>query len=194
MQEEILIQISNKIKEKRREKNITIQELATRAKVSKGLISQIENNRTIPSLLVLVNIISSLNLDLNEFFKDIALETSDSKVIIKRKEEYRKFEKENAKGFSYKRVLTKNIKNLPIDIVLLELKKGAKRQNMVKTEAYEYKYIIKGSVEYLIENETYLLEEGDSLLFDGRLNHKPTHVGNVDTLILVVYFFIRADQ
>ena len=64
MQEDILIQISNRIKEIRKKKNITVQELADKADVSKGLISQIENNRTVPSLPVLMSIVRSLNLDL----------------------------------------------------------------------------------------------------------------------------------
>ena len=59
MEEDIIIQISNHIKDKRREKNITVQELASRANVSKGLISQIENSRTVPSLIVLIDIIKS---------------------------------------------------------------------------------------------------------------------------------------
>ena len=36
----------------------------------------------------------------------------------------------------------------------------------------------------------YILQEGDSLFFDGRLGHKPANIGNEDALILVVYFFI----
>jgi len=32
----------------------------------------VENNRTIPSLPVLLGIIRALNLDLNDFFRDIA--------------------------------------------------------------------------------------------------------------------------
>ena len=71
MEDDVLIQISNRIKDKRREKNITVQELASRANVSKGLISQIENSRTIPSLIVLIDIIKALEIDLNAFFKDI---------------------------------------------------------------------------------------------------------------------------
>ena len=69
MQEDILIQISNKTKEIRKQKNITIQELANKAEVGKGLISQIKNNRTVPSLPVLMNIVHSLNLDLNDFLR-----------------------------------------------------------------------------------------------------------------------------
>jgi transcriptional regulator with XRE-family HTH domain len=191
MQEDLLIQISNKIKEVRTQKNITIQVLAEKAEVSKGLISQIENNRSIPSLPVLMNIILSLNLDLNDFFKNINLKGPDKgKVIVKKKEDYKLFEKEVAGGFVYHRIMSPNLKDGPIDIVLLDLKKGASRAKMVKTEAYEFKYIIKGKVEYLIENKNYLLEEGDSIFFDGRKGHKPSNAGSTDALILIVYFFI----
>ncbi|MFX5530058.1 helix-turn-helix transcriptional regulator, partial [Acinetobacter baumannii] len=64
MQEDIIIQITNKLKELRKEKNITLQELADSAGVSKGMLSQVENNRTIPSLTVFLNIIKSLQIDI----------------------------------------------------------------------------------------------------------------------------------
>lgn len=190
MQEDILIQISNKIRGARKGKNATVQDLATKARVSKGLISQVENNRTIPSLPVLLAIIRALNLDLNDFFKDIVPSAKTPKVLVKNANEYQKFEKEKVKGFSYKRILTRDIKNLPIDIVLLELKKGAKRHTLVHTEAYEYKYMIKGSVQYLIDGKKYPLKEGSSLFFDGRLGHTLLNAGKSDAQILVVYFFI----
>ncbi|GEP89470.1 transcriptional regulator, XRE family with cupin sensor [Chitinophaga terrae (ex Kim and Jung 2007)] len=190
MADDIIMQISNKIKEKRKAKGITIQELADRAEVSKGLISQIENNRTVPSLLVLINIIKALQLDMNEFFNEIDQQQANSRVIIKQRAAYQAFEKEPAKGFVYKRILTRNVKKLPVDIVLLELKKGASPTQVVKTDAYEYKYIIKGKVEYLIDNETYTLEEGDSLFFDGRLGYQPRNAGNENAQILAVYFLI----
>jgi transcriptional regulator with XRE-family HTH domain len=189
MQEDILIQIGNKIKEIRKAKGITVQELANKAEVSKGLISQIENNRTIPSLLVLMNIITSLGLDLNEFFKGIE-QQQVSHVIVKRSEEYYEFEKEKTKGFRYKRIMTRNLKHFPVDIVMLELKPGAKRSNTVKTEAYEYKYIVQGTVAYFIGNEKHTLYAGDSIFFDGRQGHRPENVGEDTALILVAYFFI----
>ncbi len=65
---------------------------------------------------------------------------------------------------------------------------------MIKTDAYEYKYIIKGKVEYQIEETKYVLEEGDSLFFDGRLPHKPANLGTTDALMLVIYFFITTDK
>src|SRR5690349_2110948 len=151
MQEDILIQISNRIKQIRIEKKITIQELAIKADVSKGLISQIENNRTVPSLGVLMNIIHSLNLDFNEFFKDISHQKKNSNpVIFKKQKDMQVFEKEHAKGFLYHRSFTRNLQGGPADFILLELKKGAKRNKMIKTESFEYNYMIRGKVEYTI--------------------------------------------
>ncbi len=195
MQEDMLIQISNKIKEVRKQKNITVQELANKADVSKGLISQIENNRTVPSLPVLMNIIQSLNLDLNEFFKDITpKKKTPQKIVFKSPKEYQTFEKEYAKGFLYHRVFTRNLQGGPVDFVLLELKKGAKRTQMVKTDSYEYNYMIKGKVEYQIEDKKYIFQEGESLFLDSRLGHKLSNIGQGDALMLVVYFFITANQ
>lgn len=189
MQEDLLIQISNKIKEVRKQKNITVQALATKARVSKGLISQIENNRTIPSLPVLMNIIHSLDFDMTNFFNGISIGNNQAKVLIIRSIDYHPFKKEVARGFIYKRILTLNLNCNPADFILLELKKGARRKKAVHTDALEFKYIIKGKVEYLIENEKYILTEGDSLFFDGQLGHNLANVGNSNALILVVYCF-----
>jgi transcriptional regulator with XRE-family HTH domain len=188
MQENVLIQISSKIKEKRLAKNITIQELANKARVSKGLISQIENNRTIPSLPVLMNIVDSLDFDMTEFFSGIS-SGNHSKVIIIRPNDQQLFKKEVAKGFVYRRIMTLNLNCNPADFILLELKKGARRKQTVHTDALEFKYMIRGTVEYTIENEKYILNEGDSLFFDGHMGHNLVNIGNTDAMILVVYCF-----
>lgn len=188
MEENIILNISNRIKEIRKDKNITVQELADRANVSKGLISQIENNRTVPSLIVLINIIQALDVDMNQFFKDIAPDNSLPPVIIKRKDEYDHFEKEQAIGFLYQRIFTKTIKASTLDIVLLELEPYANRP-MVVTDAFEYKYILSGKVDYIFEDQQYLLSEGDSMLFDGRLPHTPKNPTDQKAIMLIIYIF-----
>ncbi|TSJ42729.1 helix-turn-helix transcriptional regulator [Mucilaginibacter corticis] len=188
MEEDIIIQISNHIKEKRREKNITVQELATRANVSKGLISQIENSRTVPSLIVLIDIIKALDIDLNIFFKDIHTKTNQQLILVKRKNEYERFEKEHAEGFHYQRIFTQYISQSTVDIVILELEPDAKRP-LVETEAYEYKYILSGEIEYRFNDEIIVLSKGDSILFDGRIPHTPRNLGSDIATTLVIYFF-----
>jgi transcriptional regulator with XRE-family HTH domain len=188
MQEDILIQISNHIKSRRREKNITVQELAVRANVSKGLISQIENSRTIPSLIVLIDIIKALEIDLNEFFKNIHSKTNELPILVKRKTEYDRFEKEHAIGFQYQRILTRLINQSTIDIVILELEPDAHRP-LVQTEAFEYKYILSGEIEYQFNDDKIRLSQGDSMLFDGRIPHTPKNLGKAIASMLVIYFF-----
>src|SRR5580698_9885026 len=104
MHEELLLLLGDKIKSKRTQKNITLEQLATRAGVSKGLISQIENNRTVTSLPVLFNIIHSLEEDLKTFFEDMHESLGNGHVLIVRKGQEKIFEKEPVRGFSYKRI------------------------------------------------------------------------------------------
>jgi transcriptional regulator with XRE-family HTH domain len=189
MNEELLLLLGDKIKTKRTLKNITLEQLATRAGVSKGLISQIENNRTVPSLPVLFNIIHSLEEDLKTFFEDMHESLNSNHVLIIRKGQENPFSKEPAKGFSYKRILTRTISSQATDVVLLELKKNARRTQMISTDAFECKYILKGCIEYVIEKEVFTLHEGDTLFFDGRAPHRLKNTGDSEALILITYFF-----
>ncbi|WP_040627021.1 cupin domain-containing protein [Mucilaginibacter paludis] len=188
MEEDILIQISNKIKERRREKNITVHDLAIKANVSKGLISQIENSRTIPSLIVLIDIIRSLDIDLNVFFKDIHSKSSSTPIIVRRKEQYEHFEKEDAHGFYYQRIFTQHIKHSTVDFVLLELNVDASRP-FVETQAFEFKYFLSGEIAYHFNDKTITFSAGDSMLFDGRIPHTPKNIGTEKAMMLVIYFF-----
>src|SRR5580704_9024142 len=189
MNEELLLLIGDKIKTKRTLRNITLGQLAQKAGVSKGLISQIENNRTVPSLPVLFNIIHSLEENLRSFFEDMQDGDSKNHIILVRKGEEKHFTKEPVKGFTYKRILTRSIASQATDVVLLELKKKASRRQMIRTDAFECKYILKGDVEYQIGEELFTLHEGDTLFFDGRAKHRLKNIGPDDALILVFYLF-----
>lgn len=188
MEHEVVVQISNKIKSIRKEKNLTLQDIADRAGVTKGLISQIENSRTIPSLLVLIQIIKALEVDLDLFFNDLGAHANAVPILVQRKADYERFEKEPSSGYEYFRIFTKKVKQSTIDIVLLEIQPGSSR-DFVQTEAFEYKYIISGSVKYQFLDQEIELGAGDSMLFDGRLPHNPINEGTEVVKMLVVYFF-----
>lgn len=189
MNEELLLLIGDKIKKKRTLRNITTEQLAKRAGVSKGLISQIENNRTVPSLPVLFNIIHSLDEDLRTFFKDMHDGFGNNHILIIRKGQEKLFSKEPVKGFVYKRILTRSIHSQAVDVALLELKKKATRKQLITTDAYECKYVLKGDIEYQVEKEVFTIHEGDTLFFDGRAGHRLRNIGPDDAVILVFYLF-----
>ena len=62
--------IGKKIKMLRNKNNLTLNELASRLELSKGFLSQLENNLTSPSIKTLENIIEVLGSNFVEFFKD----------------------------------------------------------------------------------------------------------------------------
>ncbi len=82
---EVVSRIAQKIRSTRLKKNLTIQELADRTKVTKGLLSKIENSRTIPSLPVFVQLIQSLDISLKEFDASaphLPINESPNKVVM----------------------------------------------------------------------------------------------------------------
>ena len=63
------MEIGNKIKRLRLQLNLSQAELADRCELTKGYISQLENDLTSPSISTLCDILSALGTDLSEFFK-----------------------------------------------------------------------------------------------------------------------------
>ena len=62
--------IGLKLKELRILKGLTQEELADRAELSKGFISQIERNLTSPSIATLIDILQSLGTTTAHFFTE----------------------------------------------------------------------------------------------------------------------------
>lgn len=66
--EEFIINLANNIRYYRKKVDISANELARRANLSPGLISQVENARTIPSVMTIYKIANSLKLDIKKLF------------------------------------------------------------------------------------------------------------------------------
>ena len=62
------MEIGSKIRELRILNGLTQEELADRSELSKGFISQLENDLTSPSISTLEDILQCLGMSLNEFF------------------------------------------------------------------------------------------------------------------------------
>ncbi len=187
MSKDIILQIGYRIKEKRKEKKITLQQLAEEVGVTKGLISQVENNRTVPSLTVLLRIIKALHVDLNDFFDKFSTLESNEPVTIK-PGEHQRIEKEYTRGIYYYRITSFKHNGKLVDIVLHRQEKSAKK-GYVSTEAHEFDYMLKGKMQYTIEGKKYILNEGDSFFYDARKMHLSRCLSEEPYEMLVVYFF-----
>lgn len=186
--DDFLIGIGKRIRAIRKEERMTISMLASSAGVSNGLISRIENGRTIPSLPVLLSLITSLNHDVSKFFEGVESKIGGKYICI-RAAEQEIIEKEvEAVGFSYSKIFGKSINSLGFEAVVLTIQPNSKRE-MVTTDAWEFKYILSGHCIYNIDGEEVLLNEGDSIYFDGRLPHVPINKSESPCVMLVLYFY-----
>lgn len=185
-----LIGIGKRIKDIRKKNKKTISTVANAANVSNGLISRIENGRTIPSLPVLLNIINALEIEVSDFFEGMPKPTGEN-YIVSRAEDNSIIEKEDdAKGFTYQYIFGKQLSSIGFEVVLLEVKPDSKREK-VETDAFEYKYMLSGECVYIIGDDEVLIKEGDSIFFDGRIPHVPINRSKTTAKMLVLYFFFN---
>ncbi|MEC3875117.1 helix-turn-helix domain-containing protein [Chryseobacterium salviniae] len=185
---DFIIGIGKRIKDIRKESGLTINELANRANVSNGLISRIENGRTIPSLPVLLDLIQSLDIDASYFFEGVEKDSTSKFMYIPRENQHIIEKEIEAQGFTYMHIFSKSLNSLGFEAVLLTLEPNSKREKVI-TDAWEFKYILKGKVKYLIDQEEIILSEGDALYFNGRHPHVPVSISHESCVMLVLYLY-----
>lgn len=185
MNEHIIVGIGKKIRAIRQQQNLKLHEVAKVAGVSKSLLSKIENSRSVPSLPVLIAVIKALKVEFSAFFEGIEA-SAEAPYIHKKRDEYVPTEKESAIGFVYQHILSKHASQVVVDAVLLDLQPKSQRKK-VTTDGYEFKFVLRGEVEYHIGDDVVHMEAGDSLFFDGRIPHVPVNTSDEVCSMLVVY-------
>jgi len=160
-----------------------LQEVAGSAGISKGLLSRIENGRTVPSLPVLLALIQALKVPMDTFFEGIDV-APPAPYVHRKAFEYTPSEKEATAGL-YKHILSQNVLNVALEASILTLPPGSPREPAT-TDGYEFKYVLKGEVEYRLGDDTVLLQTGDSLFFNGRIPHAPVNRSTEPASLLVI--------
>lgn len=186
--------IGPKIRELRKKEGIRLSELAEASGLSTPMISKIENGRVVPTIPSLLSILQALSIEPETFFAEINGEPEFTGFVHIRKEDYKKYVKEeSAIGFLYRSILEKTLDGNSFQISHVTLQPGNKRPK-VSTEAFEFLYVLEGKMDYYLREEHLVLQEGESLFFDGRIPHVP--INRTDHVIqyIVIYFFTNKDK
>lgn len=158
------MEIGAKIKELRIQKSLTQEELADRAELSKGFISQLERDLTSPSIATLVDILQCLGTDLEEFFTG----TSSEQVVFK-KGDY--FEKEDGELHNRIEWIIPNAQKNMMEPILLTLAPDGSTYPDNPHEGEEFGYILNGSVELFIGSKKFKAKKGESFYFVPNKTH-----------------------
>lgn len=183
--------IGQRIRRRRLQLKHTLDDVARATGLSCSLISKVENFRTIPSLPVLARISAALDTDMAEFVADIAVQRSDAAYTVIRCDARTTIEREEARGFQYDVIFSKELESCFWQTVVLTLHPDAQRQPAT-TDGDEFLLVIRGRCEIVLGAERVTLAEGDAIYFDGRVPHVPRNTGDQSAVLLVTYFLTPA--
>jgi len=158
------MKIGQKLKELRVMKNLTQEELADRAELSKGFISQLERDLTSPSIATLVDILQVLGTDLPEFFQ----ESSEEQIVFHDSDYFEKTD-ENL-GNKIEWIIPNAQKNI-MEPIRLTLQPGGSTYPDNPHEGEEFGYILSGSITIYIGNKKYRAKKGESFYFTPGSTH-----------------------
>ena len=158
------MQIGSKIKELRVLKGLTQEELADRAELSKGFISQLERDLTSPSIATLVDILQCLGTDLKTFFDD----TEDDRVVFGREDYFEKTDTELHNKIEW--IIPNAQKNI-MEPIRLTLEPGGSTYPDNPHEGEEFGYVPSGSISIVVGNKRYKAKKGEAFYFEPKFKH-----------------------
>lgn len=156
--------IGHRMKELRIQYGLTQQELADRAELTKGFISQLERNQNSPSVGTLLDIIQCLGMTPAEFFTD-----SEPEQIVYKANDY--FEKIDEGKNSKVEWIIPNAQTRSMEPVRLTLHPGGSSEIYLPQECEEFGYVIKGTVKLCYGGKVHTVKAGESFYFKAGKKH-----------------------
>ena len=150
--------IGNRLKDLRVLKGLTQEELADRAELSKGFISQVERNLTSPSIATLMDILQCLGLTIGEFFNE-----EPEEQIVFGHQDY--FEKVDTELNNTIRWIIPNAQKHIMEPILLTLQAAGSTYPDNPHEGEEFGYVLSGSISIHLGNRIYRAKKGESFYF-----------------------------
>jgi transcriptional regulator with XRE-family HTH domain len=181
--------IGGLIRKYRKDKDLKLLDLAAITGIKSAMLSKIENGRMIPTIPSLFTIINKLGVKPEVFFAELSSKKAFPGYIFLPKDGFTAYEKEEgAVGFQYQSILEYSYGGGAFQVSLLTLLPGSQR-SLVTTSAFEFVYVLDGTVRYQLEDQVFNMAAGDALFFDGNIAHVPVNASDTVTRLLVLYLF-----
>jgi transcriptional regulator with XRE-family HTH domain len=174
------IDVGRNLRKLRTEHGLSIRSLAGQSGLNVNTLSLIENCKTSPSVSTLQQLASTLDVPITAFF-----ETDSPKNNLS----YQKAGQRPRAAFAHG-----TLEDLGAGLTLhggqpflvtLESKASSGPTPIVHTGP-EFVYCLEGHLSYTIDDRSYLLELGDSLLFEANLPHRWQNAGETPSRSLLV--------
>lgn len=163
--------IGARLKAIRRQRGLTQEEVALRCELTKGYISQLENDLASPSIATLMDILNILGVSLQNFFT----EPKKEKIVFGKNDFF-----QSVNGDGSVVWLIPNSQKNEMEPVVLELPEGGESDVRLPFEGEEFGYCLEGRIEIVLagENFVYKAKKGEAFYIDGKHEHKIKNVYN----------------
>ena len=171
--------ISEKIREVRLQNKMTLKELSEKTGLSTGFLSQVERGISSMTLVSLSKIAKALNVNIKDLV-DVEVRKSfinrkDSQLILRMERSFINYIRLNGEFDERK-----------MEPLILKIKPNTLEAEECQHDGEEFYYVIKGKAVFLIEDDEYIVDEGESIHYPSRLKHKTLNKENIELVMLSV--------
>lgn len=145
--------IGKKLRALRLKNQLTLEDVANRCELSKGFLSQVENNNCSPSISTLEDLLEVLGSSLSEFFAG----DSEDKIVYSEEDYF--INEQEGYTISY---LVPNAQRNDAEPIKIVIKAHSKSQTIEPHNGEDFGYVISGEAMLKYGDEEYLLGAGDS--------------------------------
>lgn len=174
------ISVGQRMREVRASRGLSLRALAELSGLNVNTLSMIENGHTSPSVNTLQQLAQSLQIPVTKLFET---DHGNKKLV------YQKQDKRPHIAFDHGIMddLATGMPRFGAEPVIVKLESMADsgRKPIVHT-GREFVYCLEGHVAYTVDNEKYLLDPGDSLVFEAYLPHYWKNADATPSSILLV--------
>ena len=163
----------------RKRKQLTIPQVAEGTGLSKGFLSNVENNKTSPSIETLHSIARFLNVPLTYLLLE---KEQRMRIVRKGERQYTTFGKDNLKieHLTSKGGLRMSIVEFPIGAETGDKQTGH--------EGEEWHLVLSGKVFAQQGEDTAIMEEGDTFGWNASVPHYVKNIGDESALVLIALY------
>lgn len=168
----------------RKQRKLTLDNLAKRAGLTKGYLSKVERNLSVPSIAAVMKLAGTLDVSVGELLGET---NSHGQVHVVRAEERRPFKRANTKlGYNYEAIAAGRTLKAMEPFVMRPPRTHSKSKPMFTHAGDELFFVLKGRVELAFEDQLLTLGPGDCAYLDGSVRHRSRSLGRSPAEVLIV--------
>ena len=174
------VNVGRRLRELRIERGLSIRALAEQSGLNVNTLSFIENGKTSPSVSTLQQVAAALELPINAFFE---IKTNPQAIV------YQKARNRQSAAFTHGTLADLGagfaLPGLEPFVVTLEPQADSGDTPIVHT-GIEFVFCLEGCIGYEVDGQTFILDPGDSLLFEAHLPHRWRNAGDSSSRSLLL--------